>query len=63
MRDAVIVLRNCQTKQIPFQPSDFGFVFSAGQVQAQLDRHLRLNAAHHADMLNFNRHFFAPDSR
>jgi hypothetical protein len=63
MRDAVIVLRYCQTKQIPFQPSDFGFVFSTEQVQARLDRHIRLNAAHHPDMLNFNRHFFATGSR
>ena len=62
MKNAVQVLRNCQLKQIPFQPSEYGFVFSIEQVQARLHRHIRIHEAHQADMINFNRRFFARGS-
>ena len=59
MADAAKVLKHHQVKQIPFHPAEFGFVFSAPEVETFLSRRDRIQAARDHDAIEFNRRFFS----
>ena len=58
MADAAKVLKHLQTKQLPFDPASFGFVFSAAEVETWLSRRDRIQAARDHDAMEFNSRFF-----
>lgn len=45
LKDAVEVAAECKAANQPFTPAEFGFVFSASEIQARLSRQERLQAA------------------
>ena len=59
MADAAKVLKHHHVKQIPFDPAEFGFVFSTSEIETYLSRRDRLQAARDHDAIEFNRRFFA----
>lgn len=58
MADAAKVLKECQTKQMPFDPGSLGFVFSSSEIETWLSRHERIQAARDHDAIAFNSRFF-----
>ena len=59
MADAAKVLKHYQVRQIPFNPAEFGFVFSTAEIETFLSRRDRIQAARDHDAIEFNRRFFA----
>ena len=59
MADAAKVLKHHQVRQIPFDPAEFGFVFSTPDIETYLTRRDRIQAARDHDAIEFNRRFFA----
>jgi hypothetical protein len=45
MKEAIEVAAECKAANDPFNPAEFGFVFSNSEIQARLNRHERLQAA------------------
>ncbi len=59
MKDASKILKLCRSKQLPYNPADDGFVFSASQLDAWLQRKERLQEADLACHIEQNQRFFA----
>ena len=57
MADAAKVLKHYQVRQIPFNPAEFGFVFSTAEIETFLSRD-HIQAARDHDAIEFNRRFF-----
>ena len=62
IKDAANVLKQCQAKQLPFDPASLGFVFSTAEIETWLSRHERIETARDAAMFAFNRRFFQADA-
>ena len=59
MADAAKVLKHYQVRQIPFNPAEFGFVFSTAEIETFLSRRDHIQAARDHDAIEFNRRFFS----
>ena len=62
MADAAKILKHNRVKQMPFDPAEFGFVFSTAEIETWLSRAERIQAARDHDAIEFNRRFFAPSA-
>jgi len=59
MADAARVLQHSQSKQMPFDPAELGFVFSPLEIETWLRRHDRIQAAQQAATIGLDRRFSA----